>query len=246
MIGRYRAAYPGRVLRLLLSPRWIMWHLLTLGAMVTCGLLAAWQWGRAESATGSLLNVGYGLQWPLFAVFFGVMWYRMLRLEVRRVAGEQPEEVAAAARRPSPEGPSPFTARPAAGRADHRRDDPELAAYNRMLAMLAQQIKRCKIANARTGPLSDDREAPARLPRRRLGHRHRPGDPGVRGDAAEVLLRPAAARRRRRDGPRLPLHGLHRVHAAAGRALPVEAGRRAADPRRRHDPAGRRSSPSAG
>ena len=51
-----------------------MWHLLTLGAMVTCGLLAAWQWGRAESATGSLLNVGYGLQWPLFAVFFGVMW----------------------------------------------------------------------------------------------------------------------------------------------------------------------------
>ena len=90
-----------------------MWHLLTLGAMVTCALLAAWQWGRAESATGSLLNVGYGLQWPLFAVFFGVMWYRMLRLEVRRLKGEQPEE-APPPPAPVPEGPSPFTAKPAA------------------------------------------------------------------------------------------------------------------------------------
>ena len=61
MIGRYRAAYPGLVFRLLFSPRWIMWHLLTLGAMITCGLLSAWQWGRAESATGSLLNVGYSI-----------------------------------------------------------------------------------------------------------------------------------------------------------------------------------------
>ena len=128
------------MLRLLLSPRWIMWHLLTLGAMVTCGLLAAWQWGRAESATGSLLNVGYGLQWPLFAVFFGVMWYRMLRLEVRRLAGEQPEE-APPPPKPAPvqEGPSPFTPRPAAAEPITDESDPELAAYNRMLALLAQQ-----------------------------------------------------------------------------------------------------------
>ena len=115
-----------------------MWHLLTLGAMVTCGLLAAWQWWRAESATGSLLNVGYGLQWPLFAVFFGVMWYRMLRLEVRRVAGEQPEEVPPPPT-PVPEGPSPFTPRPAAAEPITDESDPELAAYNRMLAMLAEQ-----------------------------------------------------------------------------------------------------------
>jgi len=94
--------------------------------------------GRAESATGSLLNVGYGLQWPLFAVFFGVMWYRMLRLEVRRVAGEQPEE-APPPPTPVPEGPSPFTPRPAAAEPITDESDPELAAYNRMLAMLAQQ-----------------------------------------------------------------------------------------------------------
>ncbi len=137
-IGRYRAAYPGRVLRLLFSPRWIMWHLLTLGAMVTCGLLGAWQWGRAESATGSLLNIGYGLQWPLFAVFFGVMWFRMLRLEVRRLRGEQPE-VAPPPPEPVPEGPSPFAPRPVEVEPISDETDPELAAYNRMLAALARQ-----------------------------------------------------------------------------------------------------------
>ncbi|WP_226361420.1 hypothetical protein [Pseudonocardia sp. ICBG1142] len=71
-----------RVMRLLLSPRWMVWHVLTLGAMVTCTWLAIWQWGRAGSAMGSALNVGYGLQWPLFAVFFGVMWWRFLSMEI--------------------------------------------------------------------------------------------------------------------------------------------------------------------
>ena len=50
-----------------------MWHLLTLGAMISCGFLAAWQWHRAGSAMGSALNVGYGLQWPAFALFFGML-----------------------------------------------------------------------------------------------------------------------------------------------------------------------------
>jgi DNA-binding transcriptional regulator of glucitol operon len=62
-----------------------VWHLLTLGAMATCGWLAVWQWERAGSAMGSALNVGYGLQWPVFAVFFGVMWWRMLRMEAEKL-----------------------------------------------------------------------------------------------------------------------------------------------------------------
>lgn len=82
-----RVGAPGArgALSLVLSPRWIAWHLLTLGAMVTCGLLAAWQWRRAGSALGSAVNVGYGLQWPVFAVFFGWMWWRMLRIELHRL-----------------------------------------------------------------------------------------------------------------------------------------------------------------
>jgi hypothetical protein len=146
-------AYRWRVLRLVLSPRWILWHLLTLSAMATCGFLSAWQWGRAGSSMGSALNVGYGLQWPLFAVFFAFMWWRFLRMEVAklhedRVAGigtgsdtegEPEPAVAATAADDQPAGPSPFGPRPATWKAPPVTDaeDPQLAAYNRMLAVLA-------------------------------------------------------------------------------------------------------------
>jgi DNA-binding transcriptional regulator of glucitol operon len=125
------------VLRLVLSPRWIMWHLLTLGAMVTCGFLSAWQWHRAGSALGSALNVGYGLQWPVFALFFAWIWWRMLRIEIAKL----PAEPAAPCAAPSPSsgssGSSPFVHRPGGVRPVSDADDPELAEYNRMLAALA-------------------------------------------------------------------------------------------------------------
>ena len=129
------------MLRLILSPRWIAWHLLTLGAMVTCGLLAAWQWHKAGTAMGSALNVGYGVQWPLFAVFFGVMWWRMLRMEIARLRGAPPEEPVSVSqpvlRSRPPNGPSPFVHRHGGVPAVTDADDPELAEYNRMLAALA-------------------------------------------------------------------------------------------------------------
>ncbi len=136
----------GGVRRLVLSPRWILWHLLTLCAVATCLWLAAWQWGRAGSAMGSALNVGYGLQWPLFAVFFAVMWWRFLRMEIRQLEPERPRASGAAAPRAGarsaaraqpvagPFGPKPASARPAA-----IDEDSSLAAYNRMLAQLADR-----------------------------------------------------------------------------------------------------------
>ncbi len=135
------------MLRLVLSPRWIAWHLLTLGAMVTCGFLAAWQWNRAGSALGSAVNVGYGLQWPVFALFFGWIWWRMLRMEIvelRKAAPEVPAEAVAEAVAP-PErvsGSSPFVHRPGRVRAVSDTDDPEVAEYNRMLAALAARDRR--------------------------------------------------------------------------------------------------------
>jgi hypothetical protein len=130
---------------------------LTLGAMVTCGWLAAWQWQRAGSAMGSALNVGYGLQWPVFAIFFGVMWWRMLRMEASKLQEESTPAPAADTREhaervetavPAPraaeprpasrsDGPSPFGPRPRSAAPPPADDDPELAAYNRMLAQLA-------------------------------------------------------------------------------------------------------------
>lgn len=125
------------MLRLVLSPRWIGWHLLTLGAMAACGFLAAWQWGRAGSAMGSAVNVGYGLQWPVFAVFFGWIWWRMLRIEITKLA-DAPEPVVVEAA-PVPSDPSPFAYRARrAGPADET-ESPALAEYNRMLAALAEQ-----------------------------------------------------------------------------------------------------------
>jgi DNA-binding transcriptional regulator of glucitol operon len=136
----------------------MLWHVLTLGAMITCGFLSAWQWHRAGSAMGSALNVGYGLQWPVFALFFGAMWWRMLKMEATRLQEDEqapaaPEEqravlLDAAALRSSeprpviPDGPSPFTPRPAAVpppvvTEDDERDDRALAEYNQMLAQLA-------------------------------------------------------------------------------------------------------------
>jgi hypothetical protein len=87
---------------------------------------------------GSALNVGYGLQWPLFAVFFGWIWWRMLRIEIAKLqetASEIPAEIAPVLTRSS--GPSPFVHRPGGVRAASDADDPELAEYNRMLAALA-------------------------------------------------------------------------------------------------------------
>lgn len=143
------------VLRLVLSPRWIAWHVLTLGAMVTCAFLAVWQWNRAGSAMGSALNVGYGLQWPLFALFFGFLWWRFLHLELRAVRGTDadadppaavdppdPADLPAEVDPPDPvdppavsPGPSPFGPRPA-GVEPARLSDPQLRAYNDELAKL--------------------------------------------------------------------------------------------------------------
>jgi DNA-binding transcriptional regulator of glucitol operon len=136
------------VRQLILTPRWIFWHVLTLGAMATCGFLAVWQWQRAGSAMGSALNVGYGLQWPVFALFFGYMWFRFLRMAAADLAAESAQEPGAegtagfpsAPQEPSvPAEPSPFGPRPASHRVEPitEAENPALAEYNRMLASLA-------------------------------------------------------------------------------------------------------------
>ena len=143
--------------RFVFAPRWVLGHVLVLVAIASCVLLGDWQWGRAE-VTHSLQNMAYALQWPLFAVFFAVSWWRMLRLESRRLDDEAtdaeatgavadsgpdagpvrpPEPSLAEPAQPAqPEPARPVVARQAAIQADED-DDPELAAYNRMLAELA-------------------------------------------------------------------------------------------------------------
>jgi DNA-binding transcriptional regulator of glucitol operon len=155
------------VRRFVFAPRWVVGHVLVLITVVSCLLLADWQWGRAE-ITHSLQNMAYALQWPLFAVFFAVMWWRMLRLESQRLDDEA-AELAESTETAEPAGteagapvvpvqasgaePVVSVAAPAApeSRATEPDEDydPELAAYNRMLAELAVRDQEAEAARGR-------------------------------------------------------------------------------------------------
>ena len=111
-------------MRRLLAPRWLAWHALTIVVAVVFVRLGWWQWHRAV-ATGSAQNMGYALQWPVFALFAVGIWWRVSRDAVRPPAGAKPRKPP---RRPAPE---PAPAVPVTD-----EEDPELAAYNRYLAEL--------------------------------------------------------------------------------------------------------------
>ncbi|MDX1876092.1 hypothetical protein SBI67_28575 [Mycolicibacterium sp. 120266] len=102
--------------------------LVILGA-VGCLLLAWWQWTRFESASGTFQNLGYALQWPMFAGFCVYAYYKFVRLEEA-----PPAEVKRDTEIPAgllPERPKTTT----------NDDDPTLREYNAYLAELAQKDK---------------------------------------------------------------------------------------------------------
>ncbi|GAA1872840.1 lipoprotein [Pseudonocardia ailaonensis] len=128
--------------RVVFSPRWLAWHLLAILAVAGCVIAAIWQWSRAGSAMGSALNVGYGIQWPLFAVFFGYMWWRFLRQDLEVAREHAPESGPGPEPEPElvPLVDSPFTRSPVARVAPAtEKEAPALSEYNRMLAALAER-----------------------------------------------------------------------------------------------------------
>ncbi|MGQ4619620.1 transcriptional regulator [Nocardia sp. R7R-8] len=107
--------------------------------------LGWWQWERYESATGSAQNLGYAMQWPLFAGFAVFAYFRFVRLEREAGEPEQNNESAGAPRRDSattsratkPLAPRELPAGLLPERPKAVRDeDPVLAEYNRYLAAL--------------------------------------------------------------------------------------------------------------
>jgi hypothetical protein len=108
--------------RRLLTPGWLAGHALMVAMVGTMLALGGWQLSRATG--GNMLSWAYTIQWPIFAGFVVVIWWR----EVRRTwRGE------ATTRLPAPPRPTPRT--PVNGYDE--ADDPELAAYNRFLAWLS-------------------------------------------------------------------------------------------------------------
>ncbi len=101
--------------------------------------LGGWQYDRSQSAAGDFQNLGYALQWPLFALFAVVAWWRVLCLEQRRLEqGRAGGELRPSTPEPTTPEPSP-PSRPAPHAQPVQEDDPddELAAYNAHLARLA-------------------------------------------------------------------------------------------------------------
>lgn len=94
--------------------------------------LGRWQWDRAQSPTGDWQNLGYALQWPLFAIVLVAGWARFLWLEQHRALETE---------LPQAETPEPDIMLSSPANRPIREDDPddELAAYNAYLARLAEQ-----------------------------------------------------------------------------------------------------------
>lgn len=99
--------------------------------VAACGCLALgwWQWTRFQSVSGTYQNLGYALQWPLFAGFCVYAYRNFVRYEQ---APPEPQNREAATEIPPgllPERPRP---------AQQQADDPALREYNAYLAELAK------------------------------------------------------------------------------------------------------------
>ncbi len=109
------------MIRVLLSPRWLFRHVLLVVALVACYGFGRWQLGRALTRH-SILNWSYTVEWGLFGMFALLAWSWLLRDDLR--GGPV-----------APEVPAPRVYLPVAQPVTDD-EDPELAAYNRMLSQL--------------------------------------------------------------------------------------------------------------
>jgi hypothetical protein len=94
------------VRKILLSPKWWGLHLFVVVLVLVFLRLGLWQWHRAQSPSGGIQNYAYAFQWPLFAVFGLVLWWKTLKIAVAGEAdetGEAPRPLTRFAAPPLPE-----------------------------------------------------------------------------------------------------------------------------------------------
>ncbi|MDR2986461.1 MAG: hypothetical protein LBV34_16635 [Nocardiopsaceae bacterium] len=142
--------------RILLTPRWLGWHLFAVVAVVGMCWLGKWQFDRAMA--GNTLSWAYTFEWPIFAIFGIVFWVKTIKDELHPAPEKPPSQVEL------PDGASvvdvradvagAMTADALAGEAGHemaegapaahtaaRETDMELAEYNAYLAKLSGEVK---------------------------------------------------------------------------------------------------------
>src|SRR5215467_13605047 len=146
--------------RILLTPRWLGWHLFAAAAVTGMGWLGDWQFRRAMA--GNTLSWAYTFEWPIFAIFGIVFWVKTIRDELHPADGATTSEIVLpAVARPPGAGEDPDsvqvgrTAEVALNGAPTDRaatdgsgasaavgqEDRELAEYNAYLAKLSREVK---------------------------------------------------------------------------------------------------------
>jgi DNA-binding transcriptional regulator of glucitol operon len=140
------------VVRTFLTPKWLLRHAVAVVGVVICLRLGWWQIEEAF-ATRDPQNIGYALEWPVFALAVVFVWVRLVQWEINppQRAGrltaplhksppKAPAPVAPAAATPATAA-APATqataATPATAAADAAEPDDRHARYNRWLAELA-------------------------------------------------------------------------------------------------------------
>lgn len=100
-------------------------------AAAGCLALGWWQWSRFESTSGTFQNLGYALQWPMFAGFCVYAYRKFIRYE--ETAPAQPSSTDSITEIPAGLLPERPTAAPPRG-----DTDPAMRDYNAYLAELAR------------------------------------------------------------------------------------------------------------
>jgi DNA-binding transcriptional regulator of glucitol operon len=98
-------------------------------AALGCLALGWWQWTRFQSTSGTFQNLGYAMQWPMFAGFCVYAYRKFVRYEEAPPESEKDRAITEL-----PDGLLPERPKPAA----HKPDDPALREYNAYLAELAK------------------------------------------------------------------------------------------------------------
>ncbi len=146
------------VRKILLSPKWWGLHLFVVILVLVFLRLGLWQWHRAQSPSGGLQNYAYAFQWPLFAAFGLVLWWKTLKIEVEGQADDT-----GAAPRPLSRFAAPALPEPAIEHRDGVRvgistpaivvdaDDDEVNTYNAYLAQLNARAATVTTGRRRSG-----------------------------------------------------------------------------------------------
>jgi len=139
---------PSYGMRRLCTPAMLARH--ALAAVLIVGFLALGWWQIGRASAGNALSWAYAFEWPVFAGFVAVLWFREVRLALRppsrpgpdgdggdatsQIVPERP--VAAGIRRPVKVMPRVAAGHGAGAAAAGAPADPTLDAYNDYLAWL--------------------------------------------------------------------------------------------------------------